>query len=84
VISRGFISQRANDEGLPAQTIERDYVLANVCADAGEFRSRAFRNPIPNISPRDRSRCVRAGLCHWWSSGPRRFVAGIADSGMIR
>jgi predicted nucleotidyltransferase component of viral defense system len=35
VISRGLITQRANDEQLSAQTIERDYVLANVCADVG-------------------------------------------------
>ncbi len=35
MISRGLITQRANDEQLPAQTIERDYVLANVCADIG-------------------------------------------------
>jgi predicted nucleotidyltransferase component of viral defense system len=35
VITRGLITQRANDEHLPAQTIERDYVLANVCADLG-------------------------------------------------
>jgi predicted nucleotidyltransferase component of viral defense system len=35
VITRGFITQRANDEQLPAQTIERDYVLANLCADVG-------------------------------------------------
>ena len=35
VISRGLITQRANDEGLPAQTIERDYILANLCADIG-------------------------------------------------
>jgi predicted nucleotidyltransferase component of viral defense system len=37
VISRGLITQRANDEQLPAQTIERDYVLANVCADIGDL-----------------------------------------------
>jgi predicted nucleotidyltransferase component of viral defense system len=35
VISRGLIAQRANNEQLPAQTIERDYILANVCADVG-------------------------------------------------
>ena len=35
VISRGLVTQRANDERLPAQTIERDYILANVCADVG-------------------------------------------------
>jgi hypothetical protein len=35
VIGRGLITQRANDEQFPAQTIERDYVLANVCADVG-------------------------------------------------
>jgi hypothetical protein len=35
MIAKGVITQRANDEGLPAQTIERDYVLAHVCADIG-------------------------------------------------
>ena len=35
MIARGLITQRANDEQLPAQTIERDYILANVCADVG-------------------------------------------------
>lgn len=35
MIAKGLITQRANDEQLPAQTIERDYILANVCADIG-------------------------------------------------
>jgi uncharacterized protein len=35
VIAKGLITQRANDERLPAQTIERDYVLAHLCADIG-------------------------------------------------
>jgi predicted nucleotidyltransferase component of viral defense system/predicted transcriptional regulator of viral defense system len=35
MIAKGLITQRANDEGLPAQTIERDYVLAHICADIG-------------------------------------------------
>ncbi|MGB9112493.1 MAG: nucleotidyl transferase AbiEii/AbiGii toxin family protein [Acidimicrobiales bacterium] len=35
MITRGIVTQRANDEQLPAQTIERDYILANVCADVG-------------------------------------------------
>lgn len=35
MITRGLITQRANDEQLPTQTIERDYILANVCADIG-------------------------------------------------
>jgi Nucleotidyl transferase AbiEii toxin, Type IV TA system len=35
MISRGLITQRANNEQLAAQTIERDYILANVCADIG-------------------------------------------------
>lgn len=35
MITRGHITQRAHDEQLPAQTIERDYILANVCADIG-------------------------------------------------
>jgi hypothetical protein len=35
VITRGLITQRSIDEQLPAQTIERDYVLANICADLG-------------------------------------------------
>lgn len=35
MIAKGLITQRANDERLPAQTIERDYVLAHICADIG-------------------------------------------------
>jgi predicted nucleotidyltransferase component of viral defense system len=35
VIAKGLITQRANDERLPAQTIERDYVLAHICTDIG-------------------------------------------------
>jgi len=35
VIARGLIAQRANVVRLPAQTIERDYVLAHLCADVG-------------------------------------------------
>lgn len=35
MIPKGLITQRANDERLPAQTIERDYVLAHLCADIG-------------------------------------------------
>ena len=35
MIAKGLITQRADDERLPAQTIERDYVLAHICADIG-------------------------------------------------
>jgi predicted nucleotidyltransferase component of viral defense system len=35
MIAKGLITQRANDERLPAQTIERDYVLAHICSDIG-------------------------------------------------
>ncbi|MDQ6948482.1 MAG: nucleotidyl transferase AbiEii/AbiGii toxin family protein [Actinomycetota bacterium] len=35
MIAKGLITQRANDEHLPAQTIEWDYVLAHLCADIG-------------------------------------------------
>jgi predicted nucleotidyltransferase component of viral defense system len=35
VISVGAITKRANDERMPAQTIERDYVLAHVCSEVG-------------------------------------------------
>jgi Nucleotidyl transferase AbiEii toxin, Type IV TA system len=35
MIAKGLITQRANDEQLPAQTIERDYILANICSDIG-------------------------------------------------
>lgn len=35
MITKGLITQRANDERLPAQTIERDYVLAHICSDIG-------------------------------------------------
>jgi hypothetical protein len=35
VIATGVITQRANSERFPAQTIERDYVLAHLCTDIG-------------------------------------------------
>jgi uncharacterized protein len=35
VISKGAITARANAERLPAQTIERDYVLSHLCAEIG-------------------------------------------------
>ena len=35
MIAKGLITQRASAEQLPTQTIERDYVLANVCSDIG-------------------------------------------------
>lgn len=35
MISKGLITKRAQAEGLPAQTIERDYVLAHICARVG-------------------------------------------------
>jgi predicted nucleotidyltransferase component of viral defense system len=40
MIAKGLITQRANDEHLPAQTIERDYVLAHLCADIGTIGDR--------------------------------------------
>ncbi len=33
--TKGLITHRANDEQLPGKTIERDYILANICADIG-------------------------------------------------
>jgi predicted nucleotidyltransferase component of viral defense system len=35
VIAKGAITERANAVRLPAQTVERDYILAQVCADIG-------------------------------------------------
>jgi len=35
VIAKGIITKRANTEQMPAQTIERDYVLTHLCADIG-------------------------------------------------
>ena len=35
MIAKGAITQRANDDHVPAQTIERDYILAHLCADIG-------------------------------------------------
>lgn len=35
MIAKGAVTQRANDECLPAATIERDYVLGQLCADIG-------------------------------------------------
>jgi predicted nucleotidyltransferase component of viral defense system len=40
VISKGALTTRANQEQLPAQTIERDYVLAHLCADIGAVGDR--------------------------------------------
>jgi len=37
MIAKGIITQRANDQRLSAQTIERDYVLAHLCADIGSL-----------------------------------------------
>jgi predicted nucleotidyltransferase component of viral defense system len=37
MISKGAITKRANQEQLPAQTIERDYVLTHLCADIGDI-----------------------------------------------
>lgn len=42
MISKGAITKRANEERLPAQTIERDYVLANLCADIGAIGDPRF------------------------------------------
>jgi predicted nucleotidyltransferase component of viral defense system len=42
VIAKGLITQRANDEQLPALTIERDYIIANVCADIGALDDPRF------------------------------------------
>ncbi|MGO9903551.1 MAG: nucleotidyl transferase AbiEii/AbiGii toxin family protein [Solirubrobacteraceae bacterium] len=36
MIPKGPITKRAQAEGLPAQTIERDYILAHICARIGE------------------------------------------------
>jgi predicted nucleotidyltransferase component of viral defense system len=35
VIAKGVVTKRANAAQLPAQTIERDYVLTHLCADLG-------------------------------------------------
>jgi uncharacterized protein len=35
MIAKGLITKRANDDQMPAQTVERDYILAQVCADIG-------------------------------------------------
>jgi len=37
VIAKGVITRRANEEHLSAQTIERDYVLAHLCAEIGSI-----------------------------------------------
>lgn len=39
MIAKGLITKRANDEQMPAQTIERDYILAHVCAAIGSLHS---------------------------------------------
>jgi uncharacterized protein len=35
VIAKGLITKRANEDLMPAQTVERDYILAQLCADIG-------------------------------------------------
>ena len=35
MIAKGVITRHANEEHLSAQTIERDYVLAHLCAEIG-------------------------------------------------
>jgi hypothetical protein len=35
MISRGLITERANNEKMSSQTIERDYILAHICAEIG-------------------------------------------------
>lgn len=42
MIPKGAITKRANEEQLPAQTIERDYVLAHLCADIGAIGDARF------------------------------------------
>ena len=37
MIAKGVITRRANEEHLSAQTIERDYVLAHLCAEIGSI-----------------------------------------------
>jgi hypothetical protein len=37
VIAKGVITRRANEEQLSAQTIERDYILAHLCAEIGSI-----------------------------------------------
>jgi hypothetical protein len=58
VIAKGLITRRANDERLPAQTIERDYVLAHICADIGTAGDGSVRFFVqagdPIISERER------------------------------
>jgi predicted nucleotidyltransferase component of viral defense system len=39
MIAKGAITKRANDEQMPAQTIERDYVLTHICADIGALNN---------------------------------------------
>jgi predicted nucleotidyltransferase component of viral defense system len=37
MIAKGAITKRANEAHLPAQTIERDYILAHLCAEIGSI-----------------------------------------------
>jgi hypothetical protein len=37
VIAKGVITRRANEEHLSAQTIERAYILAHLCAEIGSI-----------------------------------------------
>ena len=37
MIAKGVITRRANEEHLSAQTIERDYILAHLCAEIGSI-----------------------------------------------
>ena len=38
MIAKGAITKRANAEQMPAQTIERDYILNHLCAEVGAVR----------------------------------------------
>lgn len=38
MIAKGLITKRANKDLMPAQTVERDYILAQLCADIGTGR----------------------------------------------
>ena len=51
MIPKGVITKLAATERMPAQSIERDYVLAHLCADIG-----AVNDPRPCCwLPRERS-----------------------------
>ncbi len=97
MISTGAITKRANEEQLPAQTIERDYVLAPSATSRGAADAISqVCSLLPACSPDDRGaayRTVRSFSCAAQRipvaspaamSAPRRSVMPLCVSARAR